>query len=314
MMRVAILTYPETALFELGCAVELFALSRPEFTDWYTTDVISFETHAVRATGGIQLKALTVDGLSPYDMLVVPGWPVDREPDDSLLREISALHQRGGTVLSFCTGAFLLAAAGLLDGKSATTHWRYADRFRDRFPEVSYVDDVLYIFEDKVGCAAGSSAALDLGLAVIREHHGYEIVNQVARRLVMAAHRSGGQSQFVETPVPRTSNRFAETLDWAVKNLAKGISVSDLARRANMSRRSFDRKFRTSLNMSANHWLVLQKLQLARHLLESSHQPMEQVASLSGFDNAITMRHHFRKHLQCTPTRFRGQFANASEH
>ncbi|MEX2334417.1 MAG: helix-turn-helix domain-containing protein, partial [Pseudohongiella sp.] len=306
--HVAILTYPDTALFELGCAVELFALPRPEFSDWYQTDVVSFEDHALRASGNILLQAKPVASLAGYDMLVIPGWPADLNPDPVLLGEILALHQRGGTVISFCSGAFLLAASGLLDGCPATTHWRYAAAFRQRFPAVRYVEDVLYTYANRIGCAAGSSAALDLGLAVIRQQHGYQIANQVARRLVMAAHRSGGQSQFVETPLARTSDSFADTLDWAVKNLTSGISIDALARRAHMSRRNFDRKFRASMNMSANDWLVMQKLELAKQLLESTQLSVERVATRSGFDNAITLRHNFRKHLQSSPSRFRLQF------
>lgn len=311
MTRVAILTYPDTALFELGCAVELFALPRPEFQDWYQADVISFDRQALRATGNILLQVKQIESLTGYDMLVIPGWPVNLQPGDDLLREIRALHGRGGTVISFCSGAFLLAASGLLAGRTATTHWRYADAFRQRFPAVHYADDILYVFDDRIGCAAGSSAALDLGMAIIRQQHGYQIANQVARRLVMAAHRSGGQSQFVATPMIRTSDHFADTLDWAINHLDSGVSIDMMARRANMSRRSFDRKFRASMNISANDWLTLQKLELAKLLLESTHLSIERVASQSGFDNAITLRHNFRKHLQSSPSHFRRQFGRA---
>ncbi|OFE13685.1 transcriptional regulator [Pseudohongiella acticola] len=311
MTRVAILIYPDTALFELGCAVELFALPRPEYPDWYETDVVCFGEQAVRATGNIMLQAKPVASLTDYDMLVIPGWPLHMQPAPDLIDEIQALHGRGGTVVSFCSGAFLLAASGLLDGQSATTHWRYADVFRDQYPDIHYVDDVLYLFHNRLGCAAGSSAALDLGMAIIRQQHGYRVANQVARRLVMAAHRSGGQSQFVEAPVARTSNHFADTLDWAISNLTTGLTIDALAKRANMSRRNFDRKFRASMNISANEWLVLQKLELAKQLLESTQLPIERVASRAGFENAITMRHHFRKHLQSSPSRFRTQFGRA---
>lgn len=308
MTRVAILTCPDTALFELGCAVELFALPRPEFPDWYQTDVISFDSQAIRATGNILLQVKQVTSLAAYDMLVIPGWPVTLQPDDYLLNDIRSLHARGGTVISFCSGAFLLAASGLLAGRIATTHWRYADSFRQRFPAVQYADDVLYVFDDRIGCAAGSSAALDLGMAIIRQQYGYRTANQVARRLVMAAHRSGGQSQFVETPMTRTTDHFADTLDWAISNLTTELSIDTLARRARMSRRSFDRKFRAAMNISANDWLTLQKLDLAKQLLEDTHLSIERVANQSGFDSATTLRHNFRKHLQSSPSRYRRQF------
>ncbi|MBY4677633.1 helix-turn-helix domain-containing protein [Marinobacterium arenosum] len=308
MKRVAILAYDGTALFELGCAVELFALPRPEFDDWYRAEVVSFERGALGATADIQLQVTAVDSLADYQMLVVPSWPVDRQPSERLVEEIRALYARGGMVISFCSGAFLLGYSGLLDNRQATTHWRYAERFKQRFTAVDYVEDVLYVYDGRLGCAAGSSAALDLGIAVIRDQFGYQIANQVARRLVMAAHRSGGQSQFVETPLMQRPSQFAETLDWAVQNLSAGISVDQLAERANMSRRTFDRKFRASLNMTPNEWLSQQRIELAKQLLEGTELSVEQIATLAGFDNAVTLRHNFRKYLQLSPLQYRVQF------
>lgn len=309
MMRVAILAYNGAALFELGCAVELFALPRPEFESWYQTEVVSFEQGALAATAGILLRVKSVTSLSDFDMLVVPSWPVDCRPDARLMREVRTLYARGGTVLSFCSGAFLLAETGLLAHRQATTHWRYAARFKQNYPDVEYVDDVLYVYDDRLGCSAGSSAALDLGIAVIRAHFGYQYANQVARRLVLAAHRSGGQSQFVETPLLDKPGQFSATLDWAIEQLPSRIGVDELAARANMSRRTFDRKFRASLNMTPNEWLIRQRLQLARQWLESSNHSVERIATLAGFDNAVTLRHNFRKYLQISPLQFRAQFA-----
>ncbi len=319
MRRVAILSYNHTALFELGCAVELFALPRPEYENWYQTEIVSFESGPLGATGGLQILPKVVDSLDDYDMLVIPSWPTSRQDDamesplNALLREqIVQLHARGGRLLSFCSGSFLLAETELLDGRQATTHWRYAQRFRERFPAVSYVDDVLYVYDGDIGCSAGSAAGIDLGIEVIRGDFGHLIANQVARRLVIAAHRSGGQAQFVETPVLEKPGQFAAALDWALTNLDKPIDIDQLAQRARMARRTFDRRFRAALGMTPKDWLTSQRLQLARGLLETSNHSMDIIASRCGFDNATTMRHHFRKVWQLSPGQLREQFGRGA--
>lgn len=310
MHKVAILTYDHAALFELGCAVELFALPRPEFEEWYDCDVVSFTDGPLSVTGGISISAKKIEDLSPYSTLIIPSWPTNITALSGLLAdEVKRFHQQGKRILSFCSGAFLPATLGFLDGRKATTHWRYANKFKVRFPKVGYIDDVLYVYESNIGCSAGSASAIDLSLEVIRNDYGYEAANKVARRLVMSAHRNGGQSQFVETPIQPKPNQLSETLDWALLNLDKAIKVQDLATRANMSRRTFDRKFRQTLNISPKEWLITQQLNLARELLERSEQSIEHVAEHSGFDNATTLRHHFRKNLSVSPRQYRNQFA-----
>ncbi|MDP1932648.1 MAG: helix-turn-helix domain-containing protein [Gammaproteobacteria bacterium] len=309
MTRVAILSYNYTAFFELGCAVELFALPRPEFDNWYQTEVISFESGPLTVTGGMQILPRVVTSLDDYDMLVIPSWSSSQpEVPEVLQREVVNLRARGGRLLSFCSGSFLLAEIGLLDGLQATTHWRYAEKFKARYPRVSYVEDVLYVYDGRIGCSAGSAAGIDLGIEVIRGDFGYEVANQVARRLVIAAHRSGGQAQFVETPIIEKPNQFAAALDWAIANLDKPIDIDQLAERARMARRTFDRRFRASLGMTPKDWLTRQRLQMARGLLESSNHPMDVIAGKCGFDNAMTMRHHFRRLMQLSPGQFREQF------
>lgn len=312
--KVAILTYNKAAFFELGCAVELFGLSRPEYPCWYSSEVVSFEQGALELAAGLQIKVRTVKDLKAYDILVVPSWPVqfsnsDRAlPDKAALSALKHFAASGKRLLSFCSGAFLLAELGLLDGRKATTHWRYAELFKARFPSVHYVDDVLYVYDGKIGCSAGSAAALDLGIEIIRRDFGYKIANQVARRLVLSAHRQGGQSQFVETPVLQSPGQFASALDWALAHLSEAIDVNSMADRANMSRRTFDRKFRSSLNLSPKEWLTVQRLNLAKELLEKDTVNIEKVASLCGFESAITFRHHFRKKLGVSPGQYRKQF------
>lgn len=309
MKRVAILTFSRQALFELGCATELFALPRPDIENWYQTDIVSFESGPLLATGGILLQSQHVTHLDGYDMLVIPSWSSQpREISPELKSAIMKLHYQGKRLLTFCSGAFLLAELGLLRGRKATTHWMYKAAFQSRFPDCEYVDDVLYQYDGEIGCSAGSSAAIDLGIEVIRQDYGHDIANKVARRLVLAAHRSGGQSQYVDKPVHRGRNLFSETLDWAIANLDQKLDIDTLAQQASMSRRTFDRKFRATFNMSANAWLIEQRVALAKQLLEETQHNIERVAQFAGFDNAMTLRHHFRNLVNITPTRYREQF------
>ena len=289
--------------------MELFALPRPEFANWYQAEVVSFESGPLAVTGGLQILPKLISTLNDYDMLVVPSWSAsDPAVHELLLQEMVAFNARGARLLSFCSGSFLLAEVGLLDGRQATTHWRYAQKFKERYPRVQYVDDVLYVYDGRFGCSAGSAAGIDLGIEVIRSDFGYEVANQVARRLVIAAHRSGGQAQYVETPIIEKPNQFAVALDWALANLDKPVDIDQLAQKALMSRRTFDRRFRASLAMTPKEWLTQQRLQMARSLLESSDYSMDVIAGKCGFDNATTMRHHFRRMLQSSPSQFRNQF------
>jgi AraC family transcriptional activator FtrA len=224
--------------------------------------------------------------------------------------EVKLFFQSGGTIISFCSGAFVLGAVGLLDGRRGVTHWRYADEFKKRFLSTEYVEDVLYLYEGKIGCSAGSSAAIDLGIEVIRTQYGYKIANQIARRLVLAAHRNGGQSQFVEAPVPKKASHFSETLDWAIQHIEQSIEVNQLADKANMTRRTFDRHFRKTINMSPKEWQIYQRLERTKTLLESTEQNIEVIAQHSGFETAMAMRHNFRKYLGVSPSIYRKQFSS----
>jgi len=308
-MRVAILSYDQLALFELGCAVELFALARPEFEQWYEAEVVTFDDAPLNATGGIQIMSKCIKSFAGYDMLVIPSWPTDdASVAKSLLHAIVKFAQSGGRLISFCSGSFLLAETELLNDRKATTHWRYAERFKKRYPRVQYCDDVLYIYDQKIGCSAGSSAAIDLGLEVIRQDFGHSVANTVARRLILAAHRDGGQSQFVETPMVEKHSHFAATLDWAIEHLAEPLSVDALAVRACMSRRTFDRKFRAAMNMSPKEWLSQQRLFLVKQLLENSILSIEDIAQQSGFKTSLNLRNNFKERFNISPSQYRQQF------
>ncbi|USD43494.1 helix-turn-helix domain-containing protein [Vibrio sp. SCSIO 43135] len=314
MIKVAILAHPHVSLFELACAVELFALPRPEFNPWYQTDIVNFENTVITTTGGIGLMTQHTDSIEDYDLLIVPSWPTKPSQVPDLVRQqVTSFDNNGKRILSFCSGAFLLAELGLLDGKRATTHWKFESTFRERFPHVDYAANVLYVFDGKIGCSAGSAAGLDLGLAVIRSDFGYQIANQVAKRLVVSAHRSGGQSQFVESPILEVPNQFSQAVEWAHANITQAIGIDDLACKANMSRRTFDRKFRSSFNLSPKEWLIHQRIERAKAILESEQVDMERLAQQAGFDTAVTMRHHFRRLIGVSPKQYQQQFAQKLE-
>ncbi len=304
--RVAILSYPGQALFELGCAVEMFALFREEIEDWYRGEVVTFSDEVQSATGGVQIACRRVSDLNEFDVFVVPSWASkDKALEARLCEAMRDLYARGGELYSFCSGAFLLAEAGLLNGRKAVTHWRFAERFQQRYPDIEYSENVLFELDGRIGVSAGSAAGLDLGLEVIRRDYGYQAANCVARRAVISAQRNGGQSQYVETPVPSPRGSLAPVLDWALQNLDRCIDVNQLADKANMSRRTFDRKFRATLNISPKTWLVEQRIAHAKRQLENSSDSIETIAHNSGFESAMAMRHHFRKTLGLPPSAFR---------
>ncbi len=305
--RVAIVAAEPVSLFELGCATELFALPRLEFDGWYQAEVLSLEPQ-LSALAGLRLEAPQWESLDGFDDVLIPYWPVEQQADQRLIDQLLAVYARGGRLWSFCSGVFLLAQTGLLAGRPVTTHWRYQERLQEAFPSLNYQDNCLYIYEDQLACSAGSAAALDLGLEIIRQDFGHEVANNVARRLVSSPARQGGQAQYVSRPVSRYPDQLAASLDWAQEHIADPISVSDLALRCNMSRRSYDRKFRAAMGQSPKAWLLGQRLQQAKHLLEGSALGVENLAQQSGFANGGSFRHHFRGQFGLSPSEYRRQF------
>lgn len=309
MGQMAILIEDDVSMFELACAIELFAMPRPEFDHWYNADVVSFSSHEKCSPGAVTLNCKTIQSLAPYQTLVIPSWRFNTsKPSITLQREIKQFVAAHKTVLTFCSGAFLLAELNVLTGKQATTHWRYADAFQSKFPDVKYQADVLYTFDDHIGCSAGSAAGIDLGLEFIRREKGYEVANQVARRMVVSTHRQGGQAQFVETPVPSIKNALSDTLDWAAKNIDQGLDAETLAFKANMSRRNFDRKFKSTMGITVTQWLIDHRIRRAKELLETTAWGIDQVAQFSGFETPVTLRHHFLKSVGVSPRDYRRQF------
>ena len=311
---VVALAYDGLCTFEFGCTYEIFGLPRPELDrPWYRFEVCAAEPGPLGAAGGLAVRAPhDLDLIEGADTVVVPGWrSPDAPPPGPLLAALARVPERGGRLVSICSGVFVLAAAGVLDGRRATTHWRYSEVLARRYPRVRVDPDVLYVDEGPVLTSAGSAAGLDLCLHIVRRDHGAEVANNVARRLVLAPHRDGGQRQFVETPVAcrGDTGRLAALLEWLPAHIDEAPSVADLARRAGMSLRSFQRRFREATGMAPGDWLNRQRVARARHLAETTDLTVEQLATRSGFGAVETLRHHFRRLVGTTPTGYRRTFA-----
>lgn len=311
--RVVAVAYDGLCTFEFGCVYEIFGLPRPEVDrPWYRFDVCAAEPGPLRAAGALAVQAPYDPGLiEQADTVILPGWrSPDAPPPRPLLEALTHVVERGGRLVSICSGVFVLAATGLLDGKRATTHWRYTEALARRYPRIRVDPDVLYVDEGPILTSAGSAAGLDLCLHIVRTDHGAAVANCVARRLVLAPHRDGGQRQFVETPVPvrAETGRLAALLDWLSDHIDEKLSVHDLAKRAGMSMRTFQRRFRDATGTAPGDWLVRQRVAHARHLVETTDLTVEQIATCSGFGAVETLRHHFRRLVGTTPTSYRRSF------
>lgn len=310
--QVVVLAYDGLCTFEFGVAVEIFGLPRPEMgDDWYRFAVAGVDKGELRATGGIRIIA---DGdlqlLTTADLVVIPGWRgVDAPVPDALCDALRQAHARGCQLLSICSGVFVLAASGLLDGRNATTHWRYIETLKSRFPAIMVVDDVLYQDEGDILTSAGSAAGIDLCLHLIRRDYGTDAANRVARRLVVQPHRDGSQTQQLSRPVAqlRESQRLGQLFDFLHQQLAAPHSVDSLARRTGMSQRTFLRRFRDATGTTPARWLLNERLLRAKDYLENSRLSIDSIAEQTGFAHAASLRHHFRLHFDLSPAQYRKQ-------
>ncbi|MGE0726385.1 MAG: transcriptional regulator FtrA [Alphaproteobacteria bacterium] len=310
--RVAVVAYDGLCTFEFGIAVEVFGLPRPEMgPDWYRFAVAAAEPGPLSAIGGIRVDA---DGglerLKGVGTVVVPGWRDAAEPPPAALVDtLRGAHARGARLVSLCSGVFVLAATGLLDGRRATTHWRYAALLAERHPTIRIDPDVLYVDEGDMLTAAGSAAGLDLCVHIVRRDFGPRAANRVARRLVIPPHREGGQAQYVERPVPaREGARLSGLLDRMRKRIGEDWPVERIAREAAMSERTLMRKFRETTGASPGEWLIGERLAHARMLLEERRMPVERLAEECGFGSTDTLRHHFRRRFGVSPRSYRARF------
>lgn len=313
---VAVVVYDGLCTFEFGIAAEVFGLPRPEMgDDWYSFLTCAADEGSLQAGGGLRVTAEAgLDRLADAGTIIIPGWKgADISPPESLLLSLRDGHARGARLVSICSGAFVLAATGLLDGKRATTHWRYADKLRQSYPAIQVDPNVLYVDEGQILTSAGSAAGVDLLLHLVRRDFGSEAANRVARRLVMSPHRDGGQAQFIEHPVPpRPNGRLAPLLDAMRGRLEQSLTIAELAREAAMSDRTFLRRFREMTGTTPGEWLIGARLDRAKQLLEGEPRGVEEIAQLAGFGSAATLRHHFRQRIGIGPGDYRRRFAVAS--
>ncbi|MFJ3926233.1 helix-turn-helix domain-containing protein [Streptomyces sp. NPDC090022] len=295
--------------FELSLACEVFGSDLTHLVDpWYRFSVcgpgpVTVDRFRLQPDEGL-------DGLARADTVIVPGWAdVDRDPPGELVDAVRAAHDAGARVVSLCTGAFVLAAAGLLDGRRATTHWAHTGELARRHPRVTVDPDVLYVDNRSVLTSAGKAAAMDLCLHLVRLDHGTAVANTIARRLVVPPHRDGGQAQFVRTPVPAPGNHpLAELLPWVLARLDAPLTVEDLARQARMSSRHLTRHFKTVTGTTPLQWLHIQRIRRAQELLEGTDATVEAIATSTGMGTATTLRRHFHRTVGVPPDTYRRTF------
>jgi AraC family transcriptional activator FtrA len=310
---VVAVAYDRLCTFEFGCTVELFGLPRPELeVPWYEFAVCAAERGPIRATGGIEVRVPhSLRLLERADTIVIPGWRDPSEaPPPALVRKLREAYARGARICSICSGVFILAAAGLLTGKRATTHWKYIDLLASRYPDIVVEPNALYVDEGRILTSAGSAAGLDMLVHVVRKDFGSKVANQVAQRLVIPPHREGGQAQFVPRPVAADERgRLARLLDWIRAHLAAEHTIGSLAAQASMSPRTLQREFKASTGLSPYAWLVRERIERAKELLESSRLPAQRIAERVGMGSAESLRHHFRAQVGTAPARYRARFS-----
>ncbi|HEY9390441.1 MAG TPA: helix-turn-helix domain-containing protein [Mycobacteriales bacterium] len=298
--------------FELAVAYEVFGTAPPGLADqWYEVSLsgsgaVSVGRFRLEPDGGL-------DQLARADTVIIPACSdVDEDPPADLVDAVRAAYDAGARVASLCTGAFVLAAAGLLDGRRATTHWAHTGTLATRYPRVEVDPDVLYIDNGRVLTSAGKAAAMDLCLHLVRLDRGSMVANLVARRLVVPPHRSGGQAQFVTTPIPAQDDHpLADLLPWVITRLDQPLTVEKLARQANMSSRNLGRVFRSVTGTTPLQWLLVQRIRRAQELLEVTDDNVDTIASATGMGTATTLRRHFNRTVGVSPDTYRRTFRRA---
>ncbi len=311
MPRVALAMHASAMLYETAIAAEIFGVDRSDLSpsgQWY--ELVVCTRDGTPHPWLPELPTTSYLDLAGADTVIVTSVrDPDAPPERGLVEALRESHQRGARVASLCTGAFVLAAAGLLDGRAATTHWMHADDLARRYPDIDVRADVLYIDEGDVLTSAGKTAALDLCIHLVRRDLGAAAANGLARRLVAAAHRAGGQAQFVTPPPdPRSPDGLAPTLEWARARLDQPLAVRDLARHAGLSTRQLARRMQAELDTGPLDWLHRQRIARAQELLERTDASVDQIAASCGMGTATTLRRHFHRTLGVTPTAYRATF------
>jgi AraC family transcriptional regulator, transcriptional activator FtrA len=312
---VAALVLDGANIFEFAVASEVFGVERPEIGRHLYEFALCAPGGRADLAGGTQLRtAGDLRTVADADTVIVPHGRLHDPVDPALLDALLAANQDGARLVSFCSGAFTLAATGLLDGRRATTHWLYTEAFRARFPKVTLDPNVLFVDEGDVLTSAGTAAGIDLALHLVRRDHGAEVARGIARRMVVPPHRDGGQAQYIDPPTrPRvTTDGMAALLDWIRSDLGRDLKVADMAQRAAMSERTFVRRFREATGTTPFRWVLTQRLQQAQELLETTDLDVDRIADSAGFGTATNLRDHFRREFRTTPSAYRRTFGSGT--
>ncbi|MFE3048987.1 GlxA family transcriptional regulator [Streptomyces albidoflavus] len=316
---VAVAVVDGAATFELAVPCEVFGTDRSDIVNpWYDLRLCAAETGPLRTSAGLVLNTpYGLDDLAEADTVVVAACPrrVQLIPPPGLLEALRTAHARGRRIVSLCSGAYVLAASGLLNGRRATTHWMNAVDFAHRFPRVTYDPSSLYIEDGTILTSAGTGAVIDTCLHLVRHDHGSAVANEVARRMVVPPHREGGQTQYAKPLPPRAKRRdegLGPVLDWARERLHEPLTVARLAREAHLSERTFARRFRDTLGTTPLQWILQERVRLAQDLLETTDDPVESVARRTGFGNAANLRRHFGRLTTVSPQTYRHIFRQRS--
>lgn len=312
---VAVAVTDGAPVFELAVPCEVFGIDRSDLVDpWYELRMCATEPGPVRVASGLQVPAPhSLDDLVAADTVIVAACSrqVQLAPPTALVDAVRAAHEKGRRIVALCAGAYILAAAGLLDGRRATLHWMNAADVAGRFPGVEFDTRALYIDDGDILTSAGTGATIDLCLHVVRKDHGVAVANEVARRMVVPPHREGGQTQYTTVQArPRTErmDSLAPVLEWARARLHEPLTVPRLADRAHLSERTFARRFQDRLGTTPLQWLLQERVRLAQELLETTDDTVESVAARAGFGSAANLRHHFRRATTVSPHSYRQAF------
>jgi transcriptional regulator GlxA family with amidase domain len=311
MHRVVALALPQVVAFDLSVPAQIFGHVSERRR--YTFTVCAEQPGLIDTTTGFPIQAgASLDAMRSADTVIVPGFmPLD-DPGEAVGAALRDAVERGARVASVCIGAFALAAAGVLDGRQATTHWEHADELAARYPAVRVNPGVLYVDEGQLLTSAGVAAGIDLCLHMVRTDHGAAAAGDVARRMVAAMHRTGGQAQFMQRPLPDGGESLAATCHWAITEMHRPITVDELAGHAHFSPRTLARRFLDETGLPPMRWLTLQRLLEARRLLEATDLPVEEIAQCCGLGTAANLRLHLAREAATTPTAYRRTFRDGT--
>lgn len=312
--RVVALLHEPQSPFELGCVAEVFGATRPGVAPHYEFRICAERPGPLQTTVGWSILVdAGLEALQEADTVIIPGWQPSGTPAPPTITEaLQAAHRRGARIVAICTGAFVLAQAGLLDGRRATTHWRDTAQLAADFPGVDLDPDVLYVDHGDVATSAGTGAGIDLCLHLVRSDHGAAYAAQIARNMVLPPRREGSQLQYATQPVqPRADDSLAPLLDWAADRIDTDLNVSQLAEHAGLSSRTLARRFTEQLGTSPGQWLLDQRLDKTRALLEQTNLPVETIAARVGLGSALNLRRRFRERIGATPGAYRRTFGEA---